>query len=596
MKALTNQAGCGYLQPVFFVLALLVLLSACSGNSERPESTQESCTKEITSIADIQGTTKTSPLLGTAHTVRGIVTYITNHGLYLEQTLADTNLQTADGIFVDSETIAKQARPGDLLQLSGTVAELHQPDQPNNNSLTSLEQITAYQTCARQQPLPVSTVQLPLSADERESLEAMRVEITQELTVTDVYQLHQRQQLTLAAGGQKFTATEIMLPGSEARQQNQTNRLAMLQVQLPQSTTASAEAQVGDLAHKLSGIMTQQFGNYQLLSESSLELVARELPVLPAKNGNLRLLSFNLYNLFNGDGMEQGFPAPRGARTYPEFLHQIQQLAATIIASEADLVAFQEIENDGYDPNSTIADLKNTLNKMLPEANWEYAKPAAERLGDSPISVGIIYRSNRLQALGPALTNNEKPFQQLSRQPLAQLFQDKQHKAKFLVAANHFKSKGGCPQLKSDLNANQQDGQACWNMARVEAAETLSNWLNRLRNFSANENMIILGDLNSYRKEDPLRKLIDQGWIDLVEENSTQPQYSFIFFGQAGTLDYALATPALATRLVQALNWNINSPIAPDSPLRESGYLRSSDHDPVIVDLDLSTTPSARNL
>ncbi len=590
MKKPDQQAGCGYPQTAFFILGLLAigLLSGCAGKGSKPEMLDSaSCQQEITSIARVQGSGKQSPLNGITQTLRGIVTQLTaGEGLYIQQPMADLDPLTSDGIYIDAASLLKQAALGDLLVVTGTVAELGKSER-SDNSLTSLTQISAYTICAKQQPLPVSAVKLPLSAIERESLESMRLEVNQDLTVTEVYQLHKRHQLSLAAGDQLITPTETTAPGPGIKNLERANRNRLLVVQLPATTTVP-NTQIGDQASNLTGVMTQLHGRYQLLSEDSLDLSPRFPPVLPVKSGQLRLMSFNLYNYFNGDGQQAGFPTSRGAQTYPEFIKQTQQLTSTIKHSEADLVAFQEMENDGYGDSSALADLKRALNQSMPEALWEFATPSTERNGAGPISVGILYRSSRLQALGPAISTSDQAFKQLSRQPLAQLFKDKQSGNQLLVVSNHFKSKGSCPEDQSDINANQNDGQACWNAARVEASEALSAWLNNLRNITANANMIILGDLNSYRMEDPIQKLISRGWVELVEQDTVAPQFSFVYFGQAGTLDYAFATPELAEKVSRALIWNINSPIAPGSALNEPSYFGSSDHDPVIVDLDFS--------
>jgi predicted extracellular nuclease len=103
----------------------------------------------------------------------------------------------------------------------------------------------------------------------------------------------------------------------------------------------------------------------------------------------------------------------------------------------------------------------------------------------------------------------------------------------------------------------------------------------------ATENILVLGDMNAWRKEDPVRQFTDSGFIDLVEQLSGLPQHSFLFWGQAGTLDYAFASPPLAKSAQSALIWHINAnwPAGMDQP---RPWLRASDHDPVIVDLDFS--------
>lgn len=112
--------------------------------------------------------------------------------------------------------------------------------------------------------------------------------------------------------------------------------------------------------------------------------------------------------------------------------------------------------------------------------------------------------------------------------------------------------------------------------------------------------MLLIGDLNSYAKEDPLRALESRGYTNLVARFVGNAGYTYVFHGEAGNLDHALATPPLAARVKAVHTWHINAdePIAlqavPDykTPAQQAAYYapdayRSSDHDPVVIDVAL---------
>ena len=99
------------------------------------------------------------------------------------------------------------------------------------------------------------------------------------------------------------------------------------------------------------------------------------------------------------------------------------------------------------------------------------------------------------------------------------------------------------------------------------------------------DNILVLGDMNAYRREDPISVFREAGYLELVETVEGLPQYSFRFFGQAGTLDYVLATPGLAGAATDAKIWHINADWPARMALPEP-WLRMSDHDPVIVDFE----------
>jgi predicted extracellular nuclease len=95
--------------------------------------------------------------------------------------------------------------------------------------------------------------------------------------------------------------------------------------------------------------------------------------------------------------------------------------------------------------------------------------------------------------------------------------------------------------------------------------------------------------LNAYRQEDPIEAVRRAGYTELMD--SQKAPYSFVYYGQHGTLDYAFASAALQNKVDRAFIWNANSVYPADIPLPEP-WLRFSDHDPVVVDLRLrhSTT------
>jgi predicted extracellular nuclease len=109
------------------------------------------------------------------------------------------------------------------------------------------------------------------------------------------------------------------------------------------------------------------------------------------------------------------------------------------------------------------------------------------------------------------------------------------------------------------------------------------------------EDFLVIGDLNSYGEEDPVDVLEAAGYVDTVDARLAESdQYSYVFSGQAGYLDHALASPHLARRITGVDIWHINSDEAlfldyntefnPEGFWDASPY-RSSDHDPVLVGL-----------
>ncbi len=111
------------------------------------------------------------------------------------------------------------------------------------------------------------------------------------------------------------------------------------------------------------------------------------------------------------------------------------------------------------------------------------------------------------------------------------------------LVVNHLKSKGCGGETGGDVDSG--DGQGCFNATRTAAAEALVDWMATHPTGVDDDDFLVMGDMNSYAKEDPITALVTAGFVDLA---SLQPDpYSYVFDGQWGYLDYA-ARVAFARR------------------------------------------------
>jgi hypothetical protein len=103
---------------------------------------------------------------------------------------------------------------------------------------------------------------------------------------------------------------------------------------------------------------------------------------------------------------------------------------------------------------------------------------------------------------------------------------------------------------------------------------------------------LIMGDMNSYALEDPITAIKDAGYTNLVATFVGPNSYSYGFDDQWGTLDYALSSTNLTHQVTGATVWHINSDESPafgyNGKWNSTDKYRSSDHDPVVVGLNLS--------
>ena len=135
----------------------------------------------------------------------------------------------------------------------------------------------------------------------------------------------------------------------------------------------------------------------------------------------------------------------------------------------------------------------------------------------------------------------------------------------------------------------------------MDAANDLTAWLATDPTGSGDPDFLIVGDLNAYAKEDPITAIRNAGYTNLIEQFLGTLAYSYVFMGQSGYLDHALASSSLVSQVAGAAEWHINAdePIILDyntefkSPEQVNSLYgpepyRSSDHDPVVVGLTLT--------
>ncbi len=563
------------------------------------------CGDSATRIHTVQGTTDTSPLAGQTVVIEGVVTgsFQNSNGLsgfYLQEETGDEDgdVDTSEGIFVYDT--AHAVASGDKIRVGGTVSETYGQTQ-----LGSVSAVSACGTAA----LPAATsVSLPWSsAAAAEALEGMRVAFSQTLIAAENYNLARYGEVVLSSE-RLMIPTQIATPGANANATAAANALNKIvlddnsNVQNPEpviypngNLSAQNSLRAGDSVTSLQGILGYGFSAYRLFPTTAPVFISSNVrpdaAELPATD-QVRIASFNVLNYFNGNGLGAGFPTARGATTADEFARQRAKTIAALQSLNADVIGLMELENDGFGSTSAIQDL---VNGMGPE--WSFANPGTGVIGGDEITVGILYRNDRVVPVGNAVTTASGAFADRNRQPLLQSFRRINSGDTFSVVVNHFKSKGSCP-TDGSSNEDQGDGQGCWNPVRVAASQDLASWIGSNPNGQVDSDVIVIGDLNAYAKEDPIHTLETLGYRNLISQHiGDDAAYSYVFEAESGYLDHALASSALSAKVqrVEELHLNADEPRALDynvefksaaqvNSFYSADAYRSSDHDPLLVD------------
>jgi hypothetical protein len=269
-----------------------------------------------------------------------------------------------------------------------------------------------------------------------------------------------------------------------------------------------------------------------------------------------------------------------------------------------DVIGVNEIENDGYGTDSALADLVGKLNAATAPGTYAYVDADAETgqvdaLGTDAIKVGQVYKPAVVTRVGDTAVLNSAEFVNggdsapRSRPSLAQAYRVNATGGVFIADINHLKSKGSACAVP-----DAGDGQGNCNAARTVAAKALATWLASDPTGTGDQDVLLVGDYNSYAKEDPIRALEAAGFTNLIEDRLGADAYSYVFDGQWGYLDHALGSASIRSQVTgvseyhidadepSVLDYNTNfKTLRLQSTLYAPDQYRVSDHDPVVVGL-----------
>ncbi len=565
-------------------------------------------------ISEIQGTNSISSYVGSTVRTRGIIVGDFQgedelRGFFLQDPIGDMNPKTSDGIFVFDPT-GPDLSIGDHIQVTGQVIEHH--------GLTELNRVSHITKQGTGTILPTQVTLPGIKNGDLERYEGMLIHVTTPMTISQNYFLQRYGQLTLSSpddsglAGRLFQPTQLFPPGANARKLADENQRRLLILDDGQDSNplgdypnpipylkniAGKNIRSGDQVDRLIGVLDYgRINSNQSDPARDYRLHPTLAPIFtsknprptgfPPRNGNLTVASFNVLNYFLTLNR-------RGARTHTELVRQQGKLLAAMNSIDADILGLIEVENDD---GASVQDLVNELNRS--SGTNRYRAIRSGKIGQDAIKTAFIYKQDIVTPLGgPQVLDDSIDPRVLSnrnRPALAQTFRRRTSNDALTIVVNHFKSRGSpCNDIG---DPNRSDGQGNCNGTRTSMARALVDWLTSDPNSSFDEDVLIIGDLNAYAKEDPIRTIEEKGFVNLIELFHQGKAYTYTFDGQAGYLDHALASESLSQKARSIEAWHINADEstawdyhnAPNSlTLSQPDEFRSSDHDPIIIGLQM---------
>ncbi len=315
---------------------------------------------------------------------------------------------------------------------------------------------------------------------------------------------------------------------------------------------------VGDTVFDLSGPLAYTFGNYKVQPTSPYIVRTQDpeiKPLPPLKEGYLRLMSWNVENLFD---FVVPHPTSPPLPKVSEYKRDITKVALTIEAAGfPTVIGFQEVEN---------LEILEDIAQEPVLAGYEYQAVLIEGTDSRGIDVGYLVRGDQAVVLDQV--QYPAPGNITSRPPLMIKIKAEERDEVIYILNNHFTSMSS----GEEATEPRRNAQAAWN------AEIVSELLGE----DPDAYLAVMGDLNSYYGSLPLLTLEESGLTNLFDTLEPYERYTYVYQGNSQVLDHILVNDSLLNILVslEVLHSNADYSL-PQSA--DTSLFHKSDHDPVIA-------------
>ena len=579
-----------------------------------------------TTIPEIQGSGHLSPFAGMTVSAQGIVTAkrtaVSPRGFYLQDPSGDADSATSDGIFVFTST-APTVNVGDEVSVNGRVVEFRPGGSASANlTITEFDRPTVrVVSSGNTVPAPTSIPQPPTEVidddstgnvetsgvfdpccdgiDFYETFEGMLAQVDAPVAVSARNRFGET-----AVVSEDWTAGLLSPRGAIVVRPNDFNpeRVIVDDENLRPGTTPTNDT--GDaFAAPLVGVMDYSFGNFKFqLTEMPTVVPAGLGPETTAAPTDMELLvaTFNVLNL-----SATAADAAQRAALANQIVSHLQS---------PDLIALEEMQDASGEVDDGVTDGAPTFQALIaaieaaggPTYEFRQIDPVNNADGGVPggnIRVGFLFRTDRglsfvarpggdattptqvvATPAGPQLTlspgrvdpQNEAWFEpEGTRKPLAGEFRFRGKK--LFVIANHLKSKT----QDQPLFGRFQPPEQVTLPQRIDQADIVNDFVEDILAVDPNANVIVLGDFNDFHFSESIDALKGDDLVNLTDELPENDRYTFVFDGNAQTLDHILLSDRLAAFPHAYDIVHVNAEFA----------VQASDHEPAVARINLIGLP-----
>ncbi|MEH7235556.1 5'-nucleotidase C-terminal domain-containing protein [Bacillus sp. JJ1562] len=595
--------------------------------SEIKEFTYKVYELENINIHDIQGESHESPLKGVVvENVEGIVTYtykIGNNNYFHLQTpdnQKDNNPKTSEGIVVFTGNQAN-VKVGNLVSVTGTVDEFHIDGYNDSKSETDLPvtQINARNdrgglvTVIREkvelpEPIKITSENLPnqvidndnftkFDPDEDaidfwESIEGMLVEVE---TVKAVAPQEHGDLITVLEN--RVTDT---IHGGVLLTEDNANPDRIQFKMYDNNAARDFEVATGDkFTGPITGVVNYGFQNYKiyvdLVDMQSKHVVGEAKPettTIVKEDDKVTIASYNLENFSNNTKETSNDKAQKLARAFVTDMESPDIIGVTEVQDNNGQSAGDAAANESYERL-----IQAIVAAGGPEYEYLNIDPINNRDGGAPnanIRVGFLYNPDRVSlpegiSAGDAttavgyengkLTHNPgridptNPAFNNSRKPLAAQFTFQGEDV--VVIVNHWNSKSGDTPLFGSTQPPVYGSEE----QRKQIANVVYDFVEEIKADNPGANIVSVGDFNDFQFTESLKIHEGDLMTNMINKVDKDDRYTYLFQGNSQVLDHIL----VSNNLVEKTKIDILHINADFTDMAG----RASDHDPVMVQVDL---------
>ncbi|WP_231745122.1 endonuclease [Lysinibacillus sp. F5] len=368
----------------------------------------------------------------------------------------------------------------------------------------------------------------------------------------------------------------------------------------PNDTARNFEVATGDnFKGPITGIVGYSYQNYKIyVPLDEMKAAHHKGTTSPEKtkivkaDNKLTIASYNLENFSNNKSSTTDDKARKLAR------------AIGIDMESPDIVGVTEVQdNNGASKGDSKADqsYKRLIDAIKAAGGVEYQyvniDPINNQDGGAPdanIRVGFLYNPERVKlkngiptgdattavgyeagklTLNPGRIDPTNTAFNSSRKPLAAQFEFQGKDV--VVIANHWNSKSGDTPLFGAVQPPQNGSE----VQRKKIAQIVYDFVKDIKSKNKDANIVSLGDFNDYQFAEALKIHEGQLMTNMINKVEDSDRYTYVYQGNSQVLDHILVSNNLADKTIIDI-LHINADFTDMAG-------RASDHDPVMVQIDL---------